>query len=612
MLLQNQGVVDSREIVFIALPNTELNVERNDTMFQIRWLWSNLKGYRAIYAVAICLSIIVQSFFMIAPAIVERIIDIFISGENALTNIETQRDLLIMLCVAMIAFTLIRTVLQFLTKVLYETVSQGVLLKVRNELFEHIQNQDMHFFDTHTKGDLVTRLTGDLEMIRHSLAWIVMMVVESIALFTFTTIYFFTIDWLMTLCILGLTPFLFLVTRLFSKKVGPRYVVLREKLSRLNSKAQENISANRVVKAFAREDFENQDFDNYNKDYCVFNQKAAMVWLTYQPYMEILAQGLWVVQMAVGGIFVINGRITIAQYTVFSGLLWTIANSMRNVGLLINDLQRFFASITKIIEVYYSKPSIKNLHTQTERPHCTGDVEFKNVTLKFDEKVVLDNINFSVNDGETVVIMGATGSGKTSMMNLITRFYDTTKGSVYVGGKNVKEYEPDVLRSNIGMTTQEVLLFSDTVDGNIAYGKSDTSEEDVRMFAHLASADFIEKMPESYDTIIGERGVGLSGGQKQRIALARAMTIRPAILILDDTTSAVDLETEMQIQENLTKLDFDCTKLIIAQRTSSARHADKIIILDDGKIAEMGTHEELMAKKGYYYEIYALQNDMTA
>lgn len=567
-----------------------------------------MKGYRAVYAVALCLSVVIQSFFLTGPMIVEQIISIFISSPDALKNIENQRDLLILLCVAMILFVFVRTCLQFLAKTLYEIVSQGVLQKVRNELFERIQNQDMHFFDTHTKGDLVTRLTGDLDMIRHSIAWIIMMVVESSALFLFTVIYFFTLDWLMTLFILALTPILFIVTRMFSKKVGPKYVVLREKLSRLNTKAQENIAANRVVKAFAREEYEKEDFDKYNRDYCEYNQQAAMVWLTFQPYIETLAQALWAVQMLVGGIFVINGRITIAQYTVFSGLLWTIANAMRNIGMLINDLQRFFASISKIIDIYYARPHIENNHNSKERPRLNGDIEFRNVTAKFGDVTVLHDINLHIRHGETVVIMGSTGSGKTTLMNLIARFYDASEGGVYVDGKNVKDYEPDVLRANIGMTTQEVLLFSDTVDGNIAYGKSDLPFEDVKNFAHLASTYFIEKMPEQYDTIIGERGVGLSGGQKQRIALARAMAIRPPILILDDTTSALDMETEAEIQENLNNLDFECTKLIIAQRTSSARYADRIVILEDGRIKECGTHDELMRQRGYYYEIYTLQN----
>lgn len=579
-------------------------------MFQLKWLWENLKGYRPIYAVALTMSVINMSFFLIAPIITERIIAIFITSPDALKNLETQKELLITLCVAIILFIFVRTCLQFIAKTLYEIVSQGVLQKVRNELFRRIQNQDMHFFDTHTRGDLVTRLTGDLELIRHSIAWIIMMVVESLALFVYTIVYFFIIDWLMTLCVLSLAPILYIVSRMFSKRVKQRYIILREKLSKLNSKAQENIAANRVVKAFAREEYEIEDFDKYNKDYCEHNQNAAMVWLTFQPYIETLAQGLWVVQMLAGGIFVINGRITLSEYTVFSGLLWTIANTMRNIGMLINDMQRFFASISKIIEIYYTNPDIVNEHNCEVRPRISGDIRFENVSMKFGSTTVLRNINLDIKDGETIVIMGATGSGKTTLMNLIARFYDTTEGNVYVGGKNVRNYEPDILRSNIGMTTQEVLLFSDTVDGNIAYGNSDLPFDEVKQFAHLASAGFIEKMPEQYDTIIGERGVGLSGGQKQRIALARAMAIKPPILILDDTTSAVDMETEIEIQENLTKLDFSCTKLIIAQRTSSARHADRIVILEDGKIKELGTHDELMALKGYYHEIYTLQNGL--
>ena len=576
-------------------------------MFQFKWMLGKMKGYRAVYAVALCLSVVIQSFFLTGPMIVEQIISIFISSPDALKNIENQRDLLILLCVAMILFVFVRTCLQFLAKTLYEIVSQGVLQKVRNELFERIQNQDMHFFDTHTKGDLVTRLTGDLDMIRHSIAWIIMMVVESSALFLFTVIYFFTLDWLMTLFILALTPILFIVTRMFSKRVGPKYVVLREKLSRLNTKAQENIAANRVVKAFAREEYEKEDFDKYNRDYCEHNQQAAMVWLTFQPYIETLAQALWAVQMLVGGIFVINGRITIAQYTVFSGLLWTIANAMRNIGMLINDLQRFFASISKIIDIYYARPHIENNHNSKERPRLNGDIEFRNVTAKFGDVTVLHDINLHIRHGETVVIMGSTGSGKTTLMNLIARFYDASEGGVYVDGKNVKDYEPDVLRANIGMTTQEVLLFSDTVDGNIAYGKSDLPFEDVKNFAHLASAYFIEKMPEQYDTIIGERGVGLSGGQKQRLCIARTLLKKPKVLILDDSTSAVDTKTDAAIQKSLSTFLPDTTKLIIAQRVSSVQHADLIIVMDEGKIVATGRHEDLLKTCEIYRQVYESQ-----
>ena len=239
-----------------------------------------------------------------------------------------------------------------------------------------------------------------------------------------------------------------------------------------------------------------------------------------------------------------------------------------------------------------------------------GEVEFKNVSFKYGNKTVLEDISFHIAPGETVAIMGETGSGKTTLINLIPRFYDTAGGELLVDGVNVRMRKLSQLRKNIGMATQDVLLYSDTIDGNIAYGDSSMPEEDVKHYAKLAAADgFVSKMPEGYETLIGERGVGLSGGQKQRISLARALAIKPAVLILDDTTSAVDMETEKHIQESLRTLDFPCTKIIIAQRISSTKDADKIIILEDGKIKEMGTHEQLFAQKGYYYDVFRLQNE---
>lgn len=578
-------------------------------MFQLKWVWEQMKGYHLKYICALILSVFVAILFVLVPWFGGEIVRIFIESPDAAQNIQEKPDLLWLLCGGMVGFTLIRTLLQLWNKTLYEQSSQGTIFKIRNKMFEIFQNQDMHFYHTHSKGDLVTRMTGDLDLIRHTIAWIVMIFVEGMGLLVFTISYFMSIDWLLTLAILAPTPILLFVIRRFSHKIGPVFAALREKLSLLNNKAQESIAANRVIKAFAREEYEKFDFDKYNIDYRDKNVDVGLTWLKYQPHIEILSQSLWVIQLAIGGIFVINGRISFAEYSVVGNLLWTIANTMRNFGFIINDLQRFFASVDKIIELYYITPSIINEHKCEIRERIGGSVEFKNVSLKISGSEILKNVSFRAEEGETVVIMGPTGAGKTMMMNLVARFYDATHGAVLVGGKNVKEYEPDLLRSNIGMTTQEVLLFSDTVDGNIAYGDSDMSEEAVREYAEKAAAGFIEKMPEGFDTIIGERGVGLSGGQKQRIALARALAIRPPVLILDDTTSAVDAETEIEIQQNLKNLDFGCTKLIIAQRTSTARNADKIIIIRDGEIVESGTHKELMELGGYYHEIYCLQND---
>lgn len=584
--------------------------ERSDNMFQLKWIWENLKGYRGRYAFALCLTVISQIMYLTNPIFGQQIVDRFIYGEDAAENLRTDSRLLIMLCLGMVVFTLLRTSIQFSSNMLYEVCSQGMLAKIRNYLFANVQKQDMSFYGRNRTGDIMTRLSGDLDMVRHTVSWIIKTLLESIVLFTTTTVYFFILDPIMALCLLALTPLIFIITGVFRKDVGPKYVDLRERLSQLNTRAQENIAGNRVVRAFAREDYEIKKFEEKNSDYARANKTAAMTWLKYFPYIETTAQGLTVVQLIAGGIFVITGRLTMGEYVAFSGLIWTLSNPMRNVGTLINDLQRFMASASKIIEVYYSRPFIVDRADAKEMPErLRGDIEFKNVSFSYDETEVLKNVSFKVKAGETVAIMGETGSGKTTLANLIPRLYDPKKGEVLVDGVNVRFIKLETLRKNIGMAMQDVLLWSDTIEGNIAFGDSDMPDEDIKKFAQAADADeFIKEQSDGYDTIIGERGVGLSGGQKQRISLARALAIRPSILILDDTTSAVDLETEKTIRENLAALDFKCTKVIIAQRISSAKDADRIIILKDGVISETGTHEELLKNEnGYYSEIYRLQ-----
>lgn len=580
-------------------------------MFQIKWIWENLKGYRGRYIIALCITLVTQMMYLINPVFSKQIVDTFIYNDNALSNLTEKKQLLITLCLCIVGFTIVRALLQFSANMLYEITSQGMLFKVKNFLFNNVQKQDMSFFNKNTTGDLMTRLTGDLDMVRHTVAWIIKSLLESLVLFTTTTIYFFILDPLMAVCLLALTPLIFIISNIFRKQVGPLYVDLRDRLSQLNTKAQENIAGNRVVRAFAREDHEIERFQEKNAEYAQANKTAAFSWLKFFPFIETTAQGLGVIQLLAGGIFVMTGRITMGEYVAFSGLIWTLSNPMRMVGNLINDLQRFMASASKIIEVYYSRPFIVDRAETIDKPeHFKGEIEFKNVTFKYKNSIVLDNVSFKINSGETVAIMGETGSGKTTLINMIPRFYDPVSGEVLIDGVNVRYLKLRQLRKNIGVAMQDVLLWSDTIDSNIAFSDTDMSEDDVHLFARLADADnFIQKLPEEYQTIVGERGVGLSGGQKQRISLARALAVRPAILILDDTTSAVDLETEIQIQENLENLDFKCTKIIIAQRISSAKDADKIIILKNGKISEMGTHDELLKNKnGYYSEIFRLQN----
>ena len=578
---------------------------------KMAWLWENMKGYRLIYLVGILGTIVYNVMQLTVPYITQNIIDLFLTGDEAAANLVNKRDLFFQLIIAMIVLTLVRTLIVYLVCMDVEHVSQKVLYRVRTHLFDKIERQDMSFYNTYRTGDLMTRVTGDLDAVRHMIAWVIRCIVESLALLIATTAYFIYMDWLLALSILAIAPFILIIIVLFRNKVAPRHKELREKLSHLNTAAQENISGNRVVKAFAREEYEIKKFDECSVDFSKTNKKTALTWVSYFPYIETFANLMSIALLVVGGLFIINGRIGMGEYVAFSGLIWAVQNPMRNLGNIMNEFQRFSAASDKVMEIYYSEPQIVDKEDALDFPdRFKGKVEFKNVSFKYEDGnlLVLHNISFVANPGETVAIMGETGCGKTSLIQLIPRFYEPTEGEVLVDGINVNDMKLTQLRKNIGLATQDVLLYSDTIDGNIAYGDSSLTKEEVEKFAkYSAAAKFITKMPEGYDTIVGERGVGLSGGQKQRISLARALAVKPAILILDDTTSAVDMETAKQIQHSLNELDFPCTKLIIAQRVSTTKFADKILIIQDGRITEEGTHDELVAKKGYYYSLVQLQ-----
>lgn len=581
-------------------------------MLQIKWVWKNMRGAKKVYIFALSVGLLSSLLVFVNPMLTQRVVDeVLVGVTQADGTVFHNTEILMPLLIGIVGMHVFRMLCLYGRTFFADYSTQKLTVNLRRHLYDKIQSQDKSYYDRNRTGDLMTRMTGDLEMVRHFMAFVLRELLTDTVLFLVTLVYFFTVDWVMTLCILAVTPLLLWMSKSFSGKVRSKYADLREKLSELNTQAQENISGNRVVKAFAREGYEIEKFSQKNEDYRGANIDAQFTWLRYFPVMNGIASSLTVITYGLGALFIINGQMTAGQLAAFSGLIWAISEPMRNLGMLLNDTQRFFASANKVIEMYYEQPRIVDAADTVDMPErFQGKVEFKDVHFGFGREKVFDGISFTANPGETIAIMGATGSGKTSLVNLIARFYDVTGGQVLVDGVDVRKMKLRDLRHNIGMAPQEVFLFSETVDGNIAYSDPEMSEEEVKSYARIADADgFIKRMEDGYETIVGERGVGLSGGQKQRIALARALAVKPTILVLDDTTSAVDLETEKYIQEQLAAMEGKkCTKFIIAQRISSVKDADQILILADGKIAERGTHQELLRQNGYYREIFELQH----
>ena len=561
-------------------------------MTPMKWFWGFLRKYRFKLLLGLIMTTVISILAIVNPYVSGLIVDDVIQGG--------QLDLLTKLVVILLLVTAVRGVLRFFYQVIFEVCSQGVLYDMRDSVYRRLLTEDFSFYSKKKTGDLMSRQTGDMDAIRHFVAYIIYAVYENL-LFGFALFMIFTVNVKLALCMLVVLPFTALTTYRQSKAVRPTFQRIRDRFSSLNAFVQENVSGNRVVKAFAKEDFEIEKFNKENDAYMDAQLASSDIWMKYLPIFEVLSYVLNVVLLLYGGWMVIQGEMTIGNLVTVNGYLWMLNAPLRMAGWWVNDIHRFITSVEKIYTTYVEEPVVKMPPVPKNRQHMDGNVEFKDVSYTADDEDIVKNISFSVKKGQTVGILGSTGAGKSTIMNLLCRFVDATSGEVLVDGVNVKDWNLYDLRDNIGMAMQDIFLFSDTIEGNIAYGRPDCSFEEIRQAAIMADANhFIKKMPDGYDTIVGERGVGLSGGQKQRISLARALLKKPSILILDDTTSAVDMETESYIQDQLKKLDGQCTIFVIAYRISSIKDADQILVMDNGRIIEHGTHQELLAHKGYY------------
>lgn len=572
-------------------------------MSNFKFLYPYIQKYSVKLLFVIFLCTISAGLSLINPFIAGKIVKEVIEDGNY--------SILKNFILIMIIATLLRNILIYIFRLILETVSQNIYLLLREELFLKLQSQTFKFFDTTKVGDLMTRMTTDIDSIRHFIAYVIYMFYESVLIFTFGLLIIFKISWQTTLILSLILPFLFILARSQSKNIRPKLKKTREQFSRLNSVCQENISGNRVVKAFSREDFEIEKFDIENENYYKSSRDTNLVWIKYLPLIELCSNSLQLILIVVGGLLVITDNLYIWQLVTISAYLWAISNPLKTMAFLINDIQRCSTSIERVEEILTKQEEIKNPDRPISKTDILGEVEFKNVTFNYSENFtnpVLKNINFKVNKGEVVGILGSPGSGKTTMINLISRYYDTRKGSILIDGVNIKDYNLSLVRNKVSYAMQDVFLFSETVRNNITFANETLTYKQTKDFAIAADAhSFIEEMDNKYETIIGERGVGLSGGQKQRLSLARALASKPSILILDDTTSALDMETEYKIQQSLKNSFSGITTFIVANRISSVRHANLILILQNGEIIEKGTHQQLLSKKGYYFDLFAKQ-----
>lgn len=540
---------------------------------------------------------------VIYPIILQQAIDKGIKAGNY--------ELIPYLALGFIGIMLVKSLSAYFQQYWANVFSVSAIYEIRQALYKKLQRLPFRFYDNAHTGDLMSRMTADVMQFGGFLAHGFSDLFRFILLVSMSLAIMFNLSWILALVTLAMTPFLAVTVYKFDRHVHPAFRKVRVALASLNTKVQENVSGVNTVKSLSREQFEMDRFGEKNADYRKKFLNTSALWSRYFPIMEFIGDFTVVFLLGLGGWMVNAGNLSAGSLVAFFSLVWYIMDPLIDLGFVINAYSQSKASGERLLEILDEPEDIQSLQDAVDQNRLAGDVQFENVILRYGDAddLALDDVNFKAHAGKVMGLMGATGAGKSSITQLIMRFYEPTEGTVWIDGHDIKDYTLHSLRKNIGVVLQETFLFSASIHDNIAYGDPDASMDRIVDAAKRAQAhDFImNELSNGYETMLGERGMGLSGGQKQRIAIARALLINPSILILDDATSAVDMQTEFKIQHAFRELMRGRTTFIIAHRISSVQHADEILVLNNGQIAERGTHDELLHNGGLYERIYEIQ-----
>ena len=555
------------------------------------------KIFIIIAAIAMIISIALDMF---NPYLVKIIID------KVLRN--SEYNLLTFVLMSLAGITIIRSILGYVREYSLDYLSSRVSIDLRTDLFNHIQSLPFKYFDSMNTGELMSRMGSDVDNVWRSIAFGIGFAIEQAIYFLVASVLIFRMNWKLALVTLITMPLIGYIAMKLEREVGKAYGAISDHNAVLNTTAQENIAGVRLVKAFARERHETLKFLNHNKTNYNLNMRQTKIWSKHFPMIEFLCNMSVLAVVCVGGMLVIGSSLTIGELVAFSQYVWMLIWPMRTIGWLTNIITQANTSAKKIFAIMDVEPEIKDKDDAIAMPVIKGAIKFENVSFKYNENYILENINLDIPAGSNVAIMGSTGSGKSSLVNLIGRYYDISKGSITVDGNDVRDICISDLRRKMAVVAQDTFLFSESIYENIRFGKLEATPLEIKKACSDACVDeFLGSLAEGYETVIGERGLGLSGGQKQRLSIARALVKDSSILILDDATSALDMDTEYNLLKNLHQRNNKQTTFIIAHRISAVKNADIILFLEKGHIVEMGNHKSLLEKRGKYYDVYNQQ-----